>query len=277
MYFRILNNIIIMFLVLMFFSCSGGDAVKNKVVYNSIKDVSVDSWKELSTKNIYFGHQSVGSNIIDGIKDLMNENKNIKLRIVELSDDIDLKGGMFIHSRIGKNHEPVTKLDAFSKILESDIGKKIDIAMFKFCYVDVTDKTNITQLFENYRKTIKEIKQKHPSVKVIMFTVPLQITSVTYKTKFKQMTGIGDLWEYKDNLKRNQFNKMIISEFSDNELIFDIASYEAMMSDHNYQTFEFEKKKYFSLNPEYTNDGSHLNELGRKKIAEDLLLELVNI
>jgi len=266
-----------MFLVLMFFSCSGGDAVKNKVVYNSIKDVSVDSWKELSTKNIYFGHQSVGSNIIDGIKDLMNENKNIKLRIVELSDDIDLKGGMFIHSRIGKNHEPVTKLDAFSKILESDIGKKIDIAMFKFCYVDVTDKTNITQLFENYRKTIKEIKQKHPSVKVIMFTVPLQITSVTYKTKFKQMTGIGDLWEYKDNLKRNQFNKMIISEFSDNELIFDIASYEAMMSDHNYQTFEFEKKKYFSLNPEYTNDGSHLNELGRKKIAEDLLLELVNI
>jgi hypothetical protein len=50
---------------LFIFSCSGGNMPKEKVSFPSIKDVPAEKWKELSQKKIYFGHQSVGFNIID--------------------------------------------------------------------------------------------------------------------------------------------------------------------------------------------------------------------
>ena len=37
------------------------------------------------------------------------------------------------------------------------------------------------------------------------------------------------------------------------------------------------RKNYYSLVPEYTNDGAHLNELGRKIVAEGLLNLLASI
>ena len=46
---------------------------EEKVSFPSIKDVPAEKWKRLSQKKIYFGHQSVGNNIINGIEDLMRE------------------------------------------------------------------------------------------------------------------------------------------------------------------------------------------------------------
>ncbi len=45
-----------------------------KTTLPSIKGVPAETWQKLSQKKIYFGHQSVGNNIIDGIKDIMKEN-----------------------------------------------------------------------------------------------------------------------------------------------------------------------------------------------------------
>ena len=46
---------------------------QEKVSLPSIKDVPAEKWQELSQKKIYFGHQSLGNNIITGIQDLMKE------------------------------------------------------------------------------------------------------------------------------------------------------------------------------------------------------------
>ena len=55
------------------FSCFGGNMPQEKVSLPSIKDVPAEKWQELSQKKIYFGHQSLGNNIITGIQDLMKE------------------------------------------------------------------------------------------------------------------------------------------------------------------------------------------------------------
>ena len=36
-------------------------------------------------------------------------------------------------------------------------------------------------------------------------------------------------------------------------------------------------KEYYTLIPDYTDDGGHLNDLGKEIIAEKLLLFLVNL
>ena len=63
--------------------------------FPSVKDIPTAKWEKLSQKKIYFGHQSVGFNIIDGIKDLMKENPQIKLNIIETTDQSDFKSGLF--------------------------------------------------------------------------------------------------------------------------------------------------------------------------------------
>ena len=59
------------FIAINLISCdSGGEMPEKTVQFPNIKDVPASKWENLSQKKIYFGHQSVGFNIIDGIKDL---------------------------------------------------------------------------------------------------------------------------------------------------------------------------------------------------------------
>ena len=73
---------------------------EEKVSFPSIKDVSRQAWEKLSKKTISFGHQSVGNNIINGIKDLMEEKPQIKLKIVETFEQADFNGGLFAHFKV---------------------------------------------------------------------------------------------------------------------------------------------------------------------------------
>ena len=40
---------------------------ENRVSFTALKDVPESTWTNLSKKKVFFGHQSVGDNIIDGI------------------------------------------------------------------------------------------------------------------------------------------------------------------------------------------------------------------
>ena len=82
------------FLSTLLISCNGGEMPEKATKFPSIKDVSSEKWENLSQKKIYFGHQSVGFNIIDGIKDVMKENPQIKLNIVETANESDFKVGL---------------------------------------------------------------------------------------------------------------------------------------------------------------------------------------
>ena len=48
-----------------------------------LKEVPQEKWDRLAQKRVYFGHQSVGQNILDGIKTVMNSFPKIHLNIVE--------------------------------------------------------------------------------------------------------------------------------------------------------------------------------------------------
>ena len=72
----------------------------------SVANIPESAWQRLSKHKFYFGHQSVGYNIIDGINDIMMENPQVRIDIVDTKDPAMLKEGVFAHSSIGQNTDP---------------------------------------------------------------------------------------------------------------------------------------------------------------------------
>ena len=265
----------IVFLIF-FISCDGGEMSEKNVSFSSLKEVPASAWKKLAQKKIYFGHQSVGYNIIDGIRDIMKENQQIKLNIVETADESDFKWGVFAHSPIGENENPKTKIEQFEKLMEEGIGNKANLAFFKFCYVDIVSETDINTLFYDYKQTIERLKTKFPQTIFIHVTSPLMIVQSGPKAWIKKIIG-RPIGGYDDNIIRNQYNELLNKEYNSKEPIFDIAKIESTLPDGTMLTFKKDEKHYFTVVPEYTYDGRHLNETGRRKVAERLLLYLTEL
>ena len=249
---------------------------KEIIKFPSIKDVPASAWEKLAQKKIYFGHQSVGFNIVDGIKDLMKENPQIKLNIVETSDQSDFKLGLFAHSRVGKNMDPKSKVDEFANFINDGIGGKADAAALKFCYVDIRSDTNTKNIYVDYSNSISKIKNKYSNITIIHFTTPLTQRQTGIKASIKKLIGrpVGGV---DDNIKRNEYNEMLRKEYEEKEPLFDIAKIESTFPNGTRCSFTKDGKTYYSMVPEYTYDGGHLNETGRKKAAEQLLILLAQL
>ncbi len=46
--------------------------------------------------------------------------------------------------------------------MRSGIGQHVDVAMMKFCYVDITSGTDVNALFATYRETIAALERDFP-------------------------------------------------------------------------------------------------------------------
>jgi hypothetical protein len=248
---------------------------QQKINLGSIKNVPEASWQKLAAKRIFFGHQSVGYNILDGIKDLEKENPQIKLEAVEVKGISEIDRPMLAHSKVGKNTDPASKLEEFAGFVKSG-ADRLDIAFLKFCYVDVKGETDVEKVFSGYKTAFEALKRDCPRVKFIHMTVPLEKSWGTWKTTLKRLLGKKDIWEYKDNVARNRFNQLLLKEYAGKEPVFDLAAIESSYPDGTRSFFEQAGVAYFSMVPDYTKDGGHLNEVGRKRVAEQLLITLVD-
>lgn len=239
----------------------------------SLKDIPDSSWQELSKKKIYFGHHSVGFNILDGINQLAKENPQLRLNIVETSNVTQLNEGVFAHSRVGKNRKPLSKIAEFRKFIDDGIGGVANLAIFKFCFVDIVAKTDVNGLFEVYEKNITRMKASFPETTFVHFTVPLKVVQTGFKAWIKSILG-KQIGGYANNIKRNEFNKLLREKYQGKDPIFDLAMFESTNDDGTMQVFEEDGKSYFTLRKDFTDDGGHLNTLGRRKIAEQFLIYL---
>jgi len=229
---------------------------------------------QISNKSIFFAHQSVGGNILDGIRDLsIIYKKNIK--IISFDRNLIINGNGLYHNKIGANGHPMDKIDDFyNKILEAK--EKPDIVFLKLCFVDVTASTNVSALFLHYSNVFDKIRDENPDIQIVHFTVPLKENEVSWKTSIKTFLGL-DAWEYADNIKRNQFNKLLLQKYSGNEAVFDIAKLESTGRNGERAIFTHGDHDYLALSSEYSLDGGHLNKKGRQWIAENLIIFLNEI
>ncbi|MHC4206169.1 MAG: hypothetical protein ACYSTT_16080 [Planctomycetota bacterium] len=251
----------------------------DKITLPSIDDVPAGHWAKLAEKKIFFGHQSVGYNIIDGIMDIINERDYIKLNVIEARDSSAFNQPVLAHSQVGMNTKPFSKIERFVEIMDSGAGSRVDIAFFKFCYVDIMRDSNPQEIFDGYIAALERLQERYPNTKFLHVTVPIRSTPRGAKKYLKQTIKllIGRQGFFEDNMKRRSYNDLLNNAYSKTGLFFDLAHIESVNTGGFGCYALIGAEKVSVMAPEYTEDGGHLNSLGRKKVAEQLLIILAEI
>lgn len=271
-----MKRLIFLLLGLTLTGCGGESVKAGSAPLALMSEVPMSAWGKLSQKRIYFGHQSVGANIIIGIEETMKSNPSIKLRVVTFRDIGSLDQPGLVHEEIGRNDYPLSKTTAFRDRLQSGLGDRTDIAFLKFCFWDIRSLTDVRGVFENYKETISALRAQYPKTTFVHFTVPLMAYQTGIVVRAKRLLNLPVEWDM-DNIKRSELNALILQAYAGKEPLFDIARIESTLPDGRQASFSHQGKSYSYLAQEYTTDGGHLNEEGRQRVAEQLLITLAHV
>ena len=212
--------------------------------------------QRLSHERIYFGHQSVGANILQGVKELSRA-AGVPLFI---KDEL-----------VAENGDPQRKLESFAKSLGS--GAHYDVALVKFCYVDIDAETDAAALFDRYRIAVNELRARNPRTVFVHATLPLTTVQTGPKAWAKRLLDRAPYGTV-ENVRREQYNRLLRATYAGREPIFDLARMEATAPDGKLVTVTWEGVTAPALAAEYTDDGGHLNALGRARAAREFIAVL---
>lgn len=218
--------------------------------------------QQASGTRVFFGHMSVGKNVLSGVSDVYEANGVTQPEVIEIpvGGSVSTKAGQgaLVHALIGQNGHPMRKLANFDSTLRSGVADQVDVALIKFCYVDIRWNTDVDAFFAEYKQTMADLERDFPNVRFLHSTAPLTVGPEGIKDHLKVALGRDD------NAARARYNDLILSTF-DADQVFDIAAAEATAPDG---------ATLPSLYPGYSSDGEHLNASGASKAAV-LLLETV--
>jgi len=245
--------------------------------FKSVAELNDSDFAVLSEKSFFFAHQSVGVNVVDGLALVIADYPALKLNIETSRNPESVQPGVFLHTRVGENRKPKTKIAAFERILGDGIGDQVDVAFLKFCYIDADQSSSAEDIFESYKSSIEALKLKYPNTTFVHFTMPLRTVPTGWKVKIKNVIGKA-ISEQMDNAVRGDYNELLRKEYLSIEPVFDIAYLESIALGAGVSHgFKHNGKRYQTLALENTYDGGHLSDQGKRWIAEQLIVFLVNL
>ena len=219
----------------------------------------------LQRLRVYFAHQSVGSNILDGLASLARE-AGIALR-VDPPDQYTNAPGIW-QGMAGRNGHPESKIQYFTDAMASLEARLPHVALMKFCYVDFSPSTNSETLFNSYQDAITSLQRRYPTVRFVPVTVPLTTRPSSLKDTVKRFLG-RTVRKDEANARRAVFNDRLREAYKSRPL-FDLARIESTRPDGSLESFKSrDGTAAAALFPGYTTDGGHLNELGRQLAATE--------
>ena len=212
--------------------------------------------QRMAQERIYFAHQSVGANILQGVKEL------------------SARAGVPVFVKdefVPENGDPLRKLENFRRSVGT--GSRYDIALVKFCFVDIDADTDVAALFDQYRMVIGELRAKNPRTVFVHVTLPLTTVQSGPKAWVKRLLGRSPYGTV-ENVRRDEYNRLLRSTYAGREPIFDLARLESTTPDGRLVTVAWDGFTAPAMAPEYTNDGGHLNALGRVRAAREFIAVL---
>lgn len=261
------------------FGCNDSPRHDNKAIEMNdttlpISEEVKQAIQKIKNHRILFAHHSVGENILDGLKTLAKKT-GVDLKIEQIDTVPLTANSKFVDFSPGQNTNPKSKIDAFAeqiKNLNSDFIP--EIAFLKFCYIDFSPDTNVKEILAYYKENKETLKKRKPEITFVHVTVPLTTQPNDFKSSIKRLLGM-QVWEDASNISRTEFNDLLHKTFPEDP-IFNIARIESTRSDGSRTEFTHNGKTYYSLAPEYTYDGGHLNTLGKHVTASELVVFLAN-
>ena len=240
--------------------------------YNFESDLNLIDWYELNTRTFFFGHQSVGKNLIEGLLLIRTQYPQFTLPIIAYDwtqgTEKQAHSAGFYHSLVGKNQNPYSKINEFFRLADQ-IADNGSIVCLKFCYADITEETDVETLFDEYQSRVDDFKRRHPDSRIFHFTVPLTSDAKDIKSSVKKLLG-RKVRGYRDNLQRYRYNQLLLKNIDHFE-VFDIAKFQSTSASGERVTGTVDGQTYFAMDPRYTDDGGHLNSVGQEHIATEFL------
>ena len=197
----------------------------------------------VAAARVLVGHQTVGQNVLDGAAALAAQN---------------FVGLKIEHALVGKDGAPLTKLVEFAALVDAR-GQGIQVALLELSYADVGADTDVEALFSAFKKQHDALKIRFAGTRFVVVTVGLTTVGRGLQGLLKNKLASGAFGE-RGNVKRHQFNELLRTQYAGNTPVFDLAAVEAGSC-----AFEREGKQWPCLREELTDDGGHLNALGRKE------------
>lgn len=228
----------------------------------------------VAERRIYFGHQSVGMNLLEGLQELART-EGVALQVVEAKPP-GVRPGTLSHGFLEENGAPLKKLGAFSRAFSGGAATGADVAFMKFCYVDITEATDVAALFAAYQRTVAEVQAASPATTFVHVTAPLQTVEGGVKGLAKRLLG-KPLWGSQHNARREEFNDLLRRTYAGKAPLFDLARVEATRPDGGAETSAWQGRQVRTLVPAYTDDGGHLNAEGRRRAAQELAAVLASV
>lgn len=227
---------------------------------------------DVTKLRIFFGHQSVGQNIIDAIPGIYSAAGVSGPTIVESSTPQTMSGGYIEHAHIGTNGDPLGKVAEFDRIMRSGIANEVEVAAMKLCYVDFNGSTDVQEVFDGYRDTLAGLERDYPNVTFMHLTVPLTAERDWVK-RVKSRLGLSDYYSPYENVIREQFNAKIRAEYSDTGRLFDIAAAQSTV-DGTRVLRSYGGANYYSMAEPLSSDLGHLNPEGAALVGSAFLASI---
>lgn len=213
----------------------------------------------VKSKRILFGHQSVGGNMIDGISALYaSYGVSAPTMVGYLPEINSASGGFFAEFYVGENYDPLGKITDFNATVRQ-YASKLDIAFMKFCFVDISGGTNISQLFSSYQSTMNGLTNDFPSLKIVYVTAAL------------------DEWDTDSAVAREQLNSLIRQAYGSTGRVFDLAAVESTRPDGSRVSGTSNGNTYYQLYDGYSSDGGHLSATGAQVVDKALFTLLATL
>jgi hypothetical protein len=210
--------------------------------------------ERLAHRRVFFGHQSVGANVLEGIAELAAR-AAVPVRLGE--------------AFLAENGKPLLKLESFEHALAQQ-SAPVEIALMKFCYVDFGADTDAAALFARYEASIERLRARYPGTVFVHVTAPLTTPPAGPKAWLKRLLGRAPYGTV-ENLRRGEYNALLRAAYQGREPIFDLARLESTAPDGRAVAVQWQGRAAPAMDPAYSDDGGHLNATGRLRAARELI------
>jgi len=243
---------------------------------NVASAIATEDLTAVARTGVFFGHFSVGMNVLEAVPGVYADHGVSAPPIEQGRAEPGPNGGFIAHQFIGEDVKPLLKLEDFDRTMRGGMGRQVDVALMKFCWVDISSTTDVDALFVRYRDTMAALERDFPNVTFIHVTVPLTTEPGLFtelKTRLKTLLGRSDLRGQGANVARERLNALIRGEYAGRHL-FDLAAIESTKPDGTRVSGRYDNQGYFALYDGYASDMGHLNAVG-SKIAATAFLEAI--
>lgn len=253
------------------------DSARMQDTAQALATVPDSAWHRLAERRIVFGHQSVGRNILDGVRSLIADQPGVPLHLASLTTagGGTLPAGAFVDLEVGRNSDPLSKTRDFAAAVDSGLARPGGIALHKYCYVDFDGANDPDSVFSAYRAAMAELRLRHPEVTLVHVTTPVRTDITRWKDRVKYLLGRETGRDH--NVRRNRFNHLLLQAYRGVEPVFDLARLEATAPDGRLSHFVHQGDTVLTLARAWSSDGGHLNPAGQRWVAAHLLRFLAEL